>query len=49
MEQRMKLDQHGISLVGLIFVMAILGMIAVLGLKIVPTFTEYLSIKNWMH
>jgi type II secretory pathway pseudopilin PulG len=38
--------QHGISLVGLIFVLAILGFIAVLGLKIVPTYTEYRAIQS---
>jgi type II secretory pathway pseudopilin PulG len=38
--------QHGLSLISLIFVMAIVGLIAVLGLKVVPTFTEYLSIKK---
>lgn len=36
--------QRGISLVGLIFVIAILGFIGVLGMKIVPTYTEYRAI-----
>jgi hypothetical protein len=38
--------QKGISVVGLIFVLAALGFIGVLGLKIVPTYTEYRAIQN---
>jgi hypothetical protein len=38
--------QQGISLVGLILVLAVLGFIGVLGLKIVPTYTEYRAIQN---
>lgn len=38
--------QKGLSLFGLIVLLAIVGMIAVLGMKVVPTFTEYLSIKK---
>jgi hypothetical protein len=38
--------QQGISVVGLIFVLAALGFIGVLGLKIVPTYTEYRAIQN---
>ncbi len=38
--------QQGISLVGLIFVLAILGFLGVLGLKIVPTYVEYRAISN---
>lgn len=38
--------QEGLSLLGLIFILIIVGVIAVLGLKVVPTFTEYLSIKK---
>ncbi|USX16531.1 DUF4845 domain-containing protein [Oxalobacteraceae bacterium OTU3CAMAD1] len=38
--------QQGISLVGLIVVLAVLGFIGVLGLKIVPTYTEYRAIQN---
>ena len=38
--------QQGISLVGLIVVLAALGFIGVLGLKIVPTYTEYRAIQN---
>ncbi|NGZ86148.1 DUF4845 domain-containing protein [Duganella sp. SAP-35] len=38
--------QDGISLIGLIVVLAALGFIGVLGMKIVPTYTEYRSIQN---
>ncbi|MEO7032128.1 MAG: DUF4845 domain-containing protein [Herbaspirillum sp.] len=38
--------QRGITLVGLIFVLAILGAIGVLGLKVVPTVVEYMSVKK---
>lgn len=38
--------QRGITLIGLIFVLAILGAIGVLGLKVVPTVVEYFSIKK---
>jgi hypothetical protein len=33
--------QQGISLIGLIFVLAALGFVGVLALKIVPTYTEF--------
>jgi len=42
----MKTRQKGISLVGLIIVLALLGIVLVLGLKIVPTYTEYRAIQN---
>ena len=38
--------QQGITLVGLIFVLAILGMVGVIGLKVVPTYLEYQAIKK---
>ena len=38
--------QRGITLVGLIFVLAILGVLGVLGLKVVPTVLEFQSIKR---
>jgi len=38
--------QSGISLVGLIVGIAILGFIGVLGMKIVPTFLEYRAIQG---
>jgi hypothetical protein len=42
----LKNRQEGVSLVGLIFIIAVLGMIAVLALKVTPTVTEYFSIKK---
>jgi type II secretory pathway pseudopilin PulG len=38
--------QQGISLVGLIVVLAVLGFFLMLGLKIVPTYMEYRAIQN---
>ena len=38
--------QRGVSLVGLIFVLAILGAVGVFALKVFPTFLEYRSIKG---
>ncbi|WP_353153034.1 DUF4845 domain-containing protein [Herminiimonas fonticola] len=38
--------QKGITLVGLILVLAIVGLIAVLAMKVTPTVTEYFSIKK---
>lgn len=38
--------QRGISLIGLIFVIAVLAMVALLMGKILPTYSEYSSIKN---
>ncbi|NYE59398.1 Tfp pilus assembly protein PilE [Duganella sp. 1224] len=38
--------QEGISLVGLIVVLAVLGCVLMLALKIVPTYMEYRAIQN---
>jgi type II secretory pathway pseudopilin PulG len=38
--------QRGISLIGLIFVLAILGVVLITAAKILPTFIEYRAIKN---
>lgn len=38
--------QQGITLVGLIVVLAVIGAIAVLAMKVTPTVTEYFSIKK---
>jgi type II secretory pathway pseudopilin PulG len=46
MQRRSKYQQRGVSLVGLIVILAIIGMIAVLGMKVVPTVVEYNSIKK---
>ncbi len=46
MKSRSNRKQAGVSLTGLIFLLAIIGVIAVLGMKIVPTVTEYMAIKK---
>lgn len=38
--------EAGISLTGLIFVLAVLGVAAVFAMKLVPTYTEYSAIKD---
>lgn len=38
--------QQGLSLVGFIFVIAIVAVIAVLGMKVVPTVVEYVGVKK---
>jgi hypothetical protein len=38
--------QQGVSLTGLIFVMAIIGVVAVFAMKVFPTFLEYRAIKD---
>jgi len=38
--------QAGISLTGLIFVLAVLGVVAVFAMKLIPTYTEYSAIKD---
>jgi Tfp pilus assembly protein PilE len=39
-------NQKGISIFGLIFVLAIVACLALLGLQVVPSYMEYLSVKN---
>jgi len=39
-------SQRGVSLSGLIFVVAIVGVIGVFGMRTVPSFLEYKAIKN---
>ncbi|NEX62768.1 DUF4845 domain-containing protein [Noviherbaspirillum galbum] len=38
--------QRGLSLVGFLFVMAIVAVLAVIGLKVVPTVTEFMAVKK---
>lgn len=38
--------QRGISLSGLIFVLAIIGVLAVFGMKVLPTYAEYRAIQD---
>ncbi|MDR3480665.1 MAG: DUF4845 domain-containing protein [Burkholderiaceae bacterium] len=46
MEARAGNTQRGVSLVGLIFILAILGAIGIVALKVVPTVTEFMTIKK---
>jgi type II secretory pathway pseudopilin PulG len=46
MKPHSKNKQRGVSLGGFIVVLIVMAVLAVLGLKVVPTFTEYLSIKK---
>lgn len=46
MNSRSNQKQAGVSLTGLIFILAIIGVIAVLGMKVVPTVTEFMAIKK---
>jgi hypothetical protein len=43
---RIRRSEQGVSLTGLIVLLAIVGVIAVLAMKVVPTFTEFMSIKK---
>lgn len=43
---RIRRSEQGVSLTGLIVLLAIGGLIAVLAMKVVPTFTEFMSIKK---
>ncbi len=46
MKYCLKTRQGGLSLSGLIFLLAIIGLIAVLIMKVTPTVTEYFAIKR---
>jgi Tfp pilus assembly major pilin PilA len=48
MQQRRKanLKQRGLSLVGFIFVIAIIAVVAILGLRVAPTVIEYAAVKK---
>lgn len=46
MHTPVKIRQQGLTLVGLIFVLAIVAVIAVLAMKIVPTAIEYNAIRK---
>ncbi|HCE08625.1 MAG TPA: DUF4845 domain-containing protein [Oxalobacteraceae bacterium] len=46
MQLRSRIRQTGVSLGGLIILLFLIGMGAVLALKVVPTVTEYLGIKH---
>lgn len=38
--------QRGLSLIGLIFTLGIVALIAIVGIKVVPTISEYFNIKK---
>jgi hypothetical protein len=38
--------QRGVSLSGLVFVLAIIGVVAVFGMKVLPTYIEYRAVKD---
>jgi type II secretory pathway pseudopilin PulG len=38
--------QRGLSLTGLIFVLAVFGALGVFGMRVLPTFSEFRSVKN---
>lgn len=46
MGSRSKIEQSGLSLVGFIFLLAIGGVLAVVGMRVVPTVAEYFSVKK---
>jgi hypothetical protein len=46
MQLRSSIRQTGVSLGGLIIILFLIGMVAVLALKVVPTVTEYMGIKR---
>lgn len=46
MKQKVSAWQRGLSLIGFIFVIALVSLVAVLGMKVVPTVVEFAAIKN---
>lgn len=46
MQVKFAKNQLGLSLIGLLFFLVIIGGIALIGLKVLPTVTEYMSIKK---
>jgi type II secretory pathway pseudopilin PulG len=45
-QQVFRTAQRGVSLLGLIFVLAVIGVVAVFGMKVLPSFIEYRAIKD---
>lgn len=41
--------QNGMTLVGLIFILALVGCIGVVAMQVIPSFVEYQSIKKAIH
>lgn len=46
MKQVAKERQHGLSLIGFVFVIAMVALVAVLGMKVVPTVVEFAAVKS---
>ena len=46
MKFRSQASQRGITIVGLIFILAICGLLGLIGLKVVPTVLEFQSVKK---
>lgn len=46
MKARSKVAQAGVSLTGLIMVLAVLGVVAMVGMKVLPGVTEFLAVKK---
>lgn len=46
MEARMLRRERGVSLIGTIFVLIVIAMVVIIGLKVVPTMTEYMTVKK---
>lgn len=45
-EHRMQRSQRGITLFGLMFWAIVIGFVALLGLRVIPTVNEYLTVKR---
>ena len=39
-------QERGLSLIGLVFILAVLGFVLVVGFKLLPSYIEYYSVKN---
>ena len=46
MKSKILHQQNGLSILGFVFLLGIVGSIVVVALKVVPTYTEFLSVKQ---
>jgi hypothetical protein len=46
MNARSKMRQAGVSLSGLVVVLAVVGVIAMVGMKVLPSVTEFMAVKK---
>jgi type II secretory pathway pseudopilin PulG len=46
MKLRSKRKQAGLTLTGLVFLLVLVGLVAVVAIRVVPTVTEYMAIKK---